>query len=484
MSNAVLFFGRFHPLIVHLPIGFLTLLAVVELANRVHRFKHAAQARGVILFATALSSVAAVVFGLMLASGGGYDRGLLFWHQWMGITLAACVIATAVSFRFGRHRLYSGLLLLTLAVMAPASHFGGSITHGKNFLTAYAPTWLGGPPQLNFVVQKTAIADPMQAVLFTDLVQPEIAQNCIACHGAAKSAGQLRLDSYPAIVQGGNTGPAVVVGDSNNSLLLQRVLLPADHPRRMPAGGRPALTEDQIEILRWWIDAGATEHQTVAQTHPSAVRIALTSRVLKLPLPLKADVPLSVPDITAQMSAASARTGAVVAFVVADEPWVATNAAVARSFGDTELAALRSLGANLTILNLAGTNVTDAGLASIAKFPNLRELRLDRTAVTDAGLKHLSNLDHLETLNLYSTAVTDAGLVTLKHLRVLKRLYIWKTKIAPAAGQQFAEEKTDHAAIDRLQHQIADLRSQIISKQIEVVGAASPTTAPSSVVAK
>src|ERR1700760_4837175 len=102
--SLILFFGHFHPLLVHLPIDFLSLLALLELANRVHHFKHAAQARGVVLLFTVIAAVLTVLCGLMLATEGGYDPHLLAWHKWMGIALAVCCILTAVSFWTKYHR--------------------------------------------------------------------------------------------------------------------------------------------------------------------------------------------------------------------------------------------------------------------------------------------------------------------------------------------------------------------------------------------
>src|SRR6185436_16734238 len=93
--NLMLFFGHFHALLVHLPIGFLTILAVLELANRIHRFHHAAQARSIILLLTVVASIVSVACGLMLATGGGYDPRLIFWHKWMGIALTIACVLTA-----------------------------------------------------------------------------------------------------------------------------------------------------------------------------------------------------------------------------------------------------------------------------------------------------------------------------------------------------------------------------------------------------
>src|SRR5579862_760983 len=176
-SNLVLFFGRLHPLLVHLPIGFLTILAALEVANRIHHFKGAAQARGMVLVLTVIASVIAVICGLMLASAGGYDPSLLRWHKWMGIALAAAVVLTAVGFWGKHHRFYVGFLLITLLLLGPASHFGGSMVHGKDYLVEYAPNWMrammGNSPR--HVARK--LNDPSQAMVYSDLIQPMLEQN-------------------------------------------------------------------------------------------------------------------------------------------------------------------------------------------------------------------------------------------------------------------------------------------------------------------
>ena len=74
-------------------------------------------------------------------------------------------------------------------MLAPASHFGASITHGKNYLLAYAPMWLR--PASDAAVQTIASTQPIQtatqADVYTDLVKPVFQQNCLACHNADKN---------------------------------------------------------------------------------------------------------------------------------------------------------------------------------------------------------------------------------------------------------------------------------------------------------
>src|SRR4051812_49074889 len=65
--------------------------------------------------------------------------------------------------------------------------------------------------------------DPSKVEFFERSVRPLLATRCQSCHGASKQKGGLRLDSRAAVLAGGNTGPAVVPGDSRSSLLVQAV---------------------------------------------------------------------------------------------------------------------------------------------------------------------------------------------------------------------------------------------------------------------
>ena len=101
---------------------------------------------------------------------------------------------------------------------------------------------------------------------------------------------------------------------------------------------------------------------------------------------------------------------------------------------DKDLEALKGLEPPLVWLNLAGTQVTDAGLAGLTEFKQLRRLHLERTGIGDPGLAHLVHLSQLEYLNLYDTQVSIAGLGDLVGLEKLRSLYIGQTpatKVVP-----------------------------------------------------
>lgn len=88
-------------------------------------------------------------------------------------------------------------------------------------------------------------------------IKPILAERCTSCHGEHKQKHKLRVDSRAALLEGGENGPAIVVGNSEKSLLVQVVA--GIHPEidQMPPKGDP-LTDDQIGLLRAWIDQGAT----------------------------------------------------------------------------------------------------------------------------------------------------------------------------------------------------------------------------------
>src|SRR5436190_7165756 len=93
-------------------------------------------------------------------------------------------------------------------------------------------------------------------VSFTEQIQPIFAHSCYECHGPEKQKAGLRLDQKTAALKGGDTGPLLVPGKSAESLLIQAVLGTKEDIARMPRKKDP-LTEEQINLLRTWIDQGA-----------------------------------------------------------------------------------------------------------------------------------------------------------------------------------------------------------------------------------
>jgi mono/diheme cytochrome c family protein/uncharacterized membrane protein len=275
MSSAshdlVLFLGRFHPGLVHLPIGGLVLLGIMELLARFSRFKDAAQSRRLILGFVAVTALTAALCGWLLSNADGYEPQLLQWHQWTGFAFAAgCTVAFLLSW-LGLLQAYRLALLATFAVLLIASHLGASITHGRDFLTRYAPAPLRAllSGKAAVAAAPTSTRDLRQRRVFAEVIQPILLQRCSACHGPEKQKAELRMDSLSALLKGGKSGPALVKGNAHESHLIQRLLLPANDEDHMPPEGKPQPTLAEIVALQWWIDSGApADGQPAGAAHP------------------------------------------------------------------------------------------------------------------------------------------------------------------------------------------------------------------------
>src|SRR5688572_8860988 len=118
----------------------------------------------------------------------------------------------------------------------------------------FAVAWLAAIPLTRSALQAQKPA-PAAAVDFARDVEPILQSTCFECHGPDKARGRLRLDQRGAALKGGMTGPAVVPGNSEQSLLVRRIL-GLDDEERMPKEGDP-LSPDKIAVIRAWIDQGA-----------------------------------------------------------------------------------------------------------------------------------------------------------------------------------------------------------------------------------
>jgi mono/diheme cytochrome c family protein len=100
-----------------------------------------------------------------------------------------------------------------------------------------------------------------QPVSFIKDIQPIFTNSCYECHGPEKQKAGLRLDQKEAALKGGDTGPLLVPGKSAESLIIQAVAGTRDDIARMPKKKDP-LTDEQIGLLRAWIDQGADWPET------------------------------------------------------------------------------------------------------------------------------------------------------------------------------------------------------------------------------
>jgi hypothetical protein len=120
-------------------------------------------------------------------------------------------------------------------------------------------------------------------------VQPILRTHCYECHGAARQKHGLRLDLRAVAMKGGETGPAVIPGNSEQSLIVRR-LLGLDGEDQMPKDKDP-LARAEIDVIRAWIDQGATWPESADAAAPASQGDADSSRHWAYRLPVRPALP-------------------------------------------------------------------------------------------------------------------------------------------------------------------------------------------------
>jgi uncharacterized membrane protein len=438
----MLFVGRFHPLLVHLPIGGLIVAALLAIASRARHFQRARAALFPVLLISAVGAVLAVGAGQALSTSGAFAGATFAWHRALGYLIALVTMLAAASTYAevsvdgsGAFRRSNGLIGACVLMLLVAGHLGGTMTRGSGYLTEHLPrtlrTWWPGGAESGRLHEPV---QPGQVVVYTALVAPILSDRCVSCHGPDNESGGLRLDTPDHIRAGGSTGRVIAAGQAASSELLRRIWLPVTHEDAMPPRGRQPITVAEASLLRWWVDSGASFDRTLADLDiDDEVRPAIEARVGTLLTGAAAVLAMDVPPVDAAALADLIRRGLPVSRLTEEVSLLQVQArGMGRAFGDAEMDALLPVAPHVTWIDLGGTAVTDRALTIVARLPHLSRLHLDRTAVTDEGLQAVKGLEHLEYLNLYGTSITDAGIDVLAALPRLRAVYLWQTKVSDA----------------------------------------------------
>lgn len=475
-DKLMLFVGRFHPLLVHLPIGFLAAIAALQVLQWVFRFEFRAANR-VLLWLCALSAIASTAVGTLLVWPGDYSGEILDDHRWLGIATSAVCVWMLFAHHFagwlGRIA-YAFLLFASLGLIAATGHYGGSLTHGEDYLTAYLPVALGGKPDPIPVDAGTK----EDAAVYVAAIQPIIDAKCMECHNPSKSNGNLRMDSLDLLLAGGKHGPSLQAGDAAASLMIQRANLPLDDEKHMPPKGKPQLTEAELELLTWWIDRGAKERLPLAEDLPPKAALALLEEKLRFPV-APPELPMLTWEEVTQAGAPLAKVPSLaVRRVAMDSPAVNVFIGAEAADPDAIIASLEPIKANIVLLDAGKTKLTSAAIPAIAGFLNLEELRLQETSTTDEDVAQLAPLRKLRKINLNATEVSDRSVDFLAKFPNLVQLAAWETTISPVAADSFIKARFPETKKQRVQEEIATLEAQLAAMKVEVLGIEIPDQPP------
>ncbi len=439
-DNIVRFLGRFHPLIVHLPIGFLIMSGLLQLYAEKAKTKalNLNPAIAFTLFWGTIASIFAVVIGWLLSQQGGYDSNILFWHKWLGI------LVTVLSF-FGwliktekirlRKPAFSIVLFLIIILISVSGHLGGSLTHGEAYLMHYAPKFvknmLGEETKENQLDLKALDKDSIN--FYPHIIQPIFNNKCISCHNPTKKEGGLLLTTYNEVIAGGDHGSIINLKRPLESILLNRVTLPKSHKKFMPPRGT-ALTFGEIQIIEWWMQHGADSISRFSKEKEMDKEMVYTLlRDYQLDYTPKAYYEsVKVAPLSSDTIAILKQNNFAVDFMGENSNFISVTFK-GKSISNDQISKLELAKSQITWLKMSHCNLTDAQLKSISRLNNLTRLNIHSNPISDKNIKSLKALKHLSSLNLYNTKITDLSLEQLVNIESLTTLYVWGTGITAKA---------------------------------------------------
>jgi hypothetical protein len=411
------FLGRFHPLVVHLPIGLLLLVPLLESAGAVRPALR--ETAGFVLALAFAGCVVAVALGFVLAYGSGTAGTGVTRHLWGGVALTIvvllCLLARPAWKTQGAGVAYPALLGLMLAALLWTTHQGGSLTHGSNYLTQYMPA------ELKRVLAVGSA--PSSGSFYAKHIHPVLDENCSSCHGEGQAKGGLRMDSYESLMKGGQDGAVIVAGSAAKSILFQRITLPPDHEHFMPAEGRPPLQSEDIAWIKAWIDQGASPTLT------KLTGVTIREELPDVPMEPVGDYRALLPEIRKMDAGQGAKLRPVSA--KASDGLILFTVDAAGTFDDAQLAQFQKFAPYIVEAELDRTAVTDASFDTLKQFTHLRALHLEETKITGAGLPKLASLSHLTYLNLSGTQLTAASASSLNAIKSLRHVYLYNTPAQP-----------------------------------------------------
>ena len=409
--------GKFHPLVLHLPIGSLLMTFLLLVISRFQKAGLEKAIRIGVDFSFA-GALMASLMGYLLSLDEAYDFNSLKFHFWAGIITLILSFSLCVLHRMkDKENLFLGSYLLTLLALTVAGHKGGQITHGEDYLSTAE---LFEKP--NLIVQKDSID------YYKEVVHVIFEDKCISCHNAKKSKSELRLDRYDLMLKGGERGSMFDAQNPNLGRLVQYISLPKEDELHMPPKNKSQLTEKEKWLLNHWATSGA---------YLKEGKVSLVKNE-----DFKSNI-MSFLGADQQVKAAGRND---LAKLLAKEFRVKPNALhdnllrikyMKSQLSEDHLETLNKVKNQLVELDVSNTNFNDEMAEVLEDFPRLKVLRMDQTQISDDALNFLKNTA-LEVLNLCNTKVTHQGVQNLLKVNPPKTIYAWNTAIDRDQQKQLA----------------------------------------------
>lgn len=314
------------------------------------------------------------------------------------------------------------------------------MVHGEDYLYEKAPeyvkNWIG-------IKEEPEVILTYESLVYHTLIEPIFAENCYSCHSDLKQKGQFRADTLELLAKGGKSARAgITPSDIEHSEVYQRMVLPTTSDKLMPPIEEPQLNPNQIALVKWWIEGGASDSQTIEELSYKYYPETIETIIANLIQIDEEEIPDLDLETYAAISNQVKEKFGIDIILYSQNPddgvyVVARNAKP--SLPDDTFTDLQALAPHVGSMNLWRRELTTKAYQDLSMFSQLRELHLNESNVSSKDLEALTELRKLKTLNLFGTQVDDDAVDALSQIRSLKKLHLYNSLFTDAGVAQLKE---------------------------------------------
>ena len=416
------YIGKFHPVILHLPIGAFIYTFVLAILghNNLEPYKKAIKVGMLISFLGALLSS---ILGYLLYKFGDYAQEAVQNHLYLG--WSTTLVLGIMFFKLNKiciEKRFSYFLLVGVILITTTAHFGGQLTHGEGYLDI--------PKTTETVHYKKT--DSIR--LYEQVVSKIFDQKCVSCHNNAKKKGMLALDRPEHITKGGEKGAALIPFRPSESRMINYAQLPLEDELHMPPEGKLQLSSEEIQLISYWIEKGASYTNTEGlNSLPDQLR---TSALAYLPDELPVLKALSKKQIE-QLQHQNFRVE-----FYAPENSLLELKYMADALDAKAVRQMSKIAEHIIHLDLDKVAIHESFWTELHRFKYLKKLRISNSNVQNSAISKLLELDYLQSLNLTSTEINAEGLRPLLQKKSLEQIYLWNSAVPKAQQEELQRESS------------------------------------------
>lgn len=367
MEELFKYLGNYHVLLLHLPIGGFIFTFLLYLLQNFLKENYSAPINFGLFFSFG-SAIITSILGYILHLDGGYNEVLVDRHMWLAI-ISTLLIGITLYFHknnFSKKIILSSFLTSQILISV-TSHFGGSMTHGVDYLKI---------PEFE---NKTALVSYDSIHVFNQVITPIFDSKCVKCHNINKSKGDLMLSSIDQIMKGGEYGKIIEVSNSDKSRLYTYLNLPLDDEHHMPPDGNAQPTENEIELIKLWIDNGAdfeNYFQIGEDDYSKEILGFLPKQIADVDPPKRSHLEKLIENDFRIERISSENNFIDIKFL-------------GKTFNQSYLNLLSKVGENIKRLDLSFVDLSSVNLSKLDELENLTYLNLNNTNLRSEDLEKL-----------------------------------------------------------------------------------------------